>query len=222
MADVTPLRPIRKPAEPELAERGPMRAPGRRMRSRLLDAAVGFFKVRGPTGVSFAEIAAAAGAHPSQLTYYFRTKEALFVEAACREVLYVAAHAEAAAAEAETPAAYRLALIQAVIGAPGLTLFVEALALARRRQDLGPLIERTFERLYAEGARAYGELRHRRGWAESHAAATTARRFWTIALGLTLHEAAAEIPAAEVAQEMLALLGAEPGDVANTSTGDRA
>ncbi|HEX7945017.1 MAG TPA: TetR family transcriptional regulator, partial [Phenylobacterium sp.] len=64
------------------------------MRSRLLDAAVVLFKEKGASGVAVAEIAAAAGAYPSQVTYYFRTKEALFVEAACREVLYVARQAE--------------------------------------------------------------------------------------------------------------------------------
>ena len=36
------------------------------------------------------DFAAAADAFPSQITYYFRTKEALFVEAACRDMLYVA------------------------------------------------------------------------------------------------------------------------------------
>ena len=46
---------------------------------------------------SIADIAAAADAFPSQITYYFRTKEALFVEAACRDMLYVARAAEQAA-----------------------------------------------------------------------------------------------------------------------------
>src|SRR5687768_3550258 len=80
-----------------LADVRAVREPGKRMRSRLLDAAVELFKLKGLSAVSVAEIAAAAGAYPSQVTYYFRTKEALFVEAACREVLYVARQAELAA-----------------------------------------------------------------------------------------------------------------------------
>ena len=70
------------------------RTAGRQMRSRLLDAASRLFREKGPAGVSIADIAEAADAFPSQITYYFRTKEALFVEAACRDVLYVGRAAE--------------------------------------------------------------------------------------------------------------------------------
>lgn len=193
-----------------LAEARPMREPGKRMRSRLLDAAVELFKAKGLAGVSVAEIAAAAGAYPSQVTYYFRTKEALFVEAACREVLYVAAQAEAAAAGARNGADYNRRLVETVIGSPGLVLFVEALSLTRRRQDLSPLIERTFERLHAEGDRAYADARARRGWTGPEPTATVARRFWTLALGVALREGATEATLPEAAEEMIALLRHEP------------
>src|ERR1700710_1858907 len=69
------------------------RTAGRQMRSRLLDAASRLFRERGLAGTSISDIAAAADAFPSQITYYFRTKEALFVEAACRDMLYVASAA---------------------------------------------------------------------------------------------------------------------------------
>ena len=197
-----------------LAEARAVREPGKRMRSRLLDAAVELFKARGLAAVAVAEIAESAGAYPSQVTYYFRTKEALFVEAACREVLYVARQAELAAAGATSGSDYNRRLVTAVIGSPGLALFVEALSLTRRRQDLAPLVERTFERLHAEGDRAYGETRHRRGWSESEDAATVARRFWTLALGVALREGATEATVAEAVEEMVALLrhdiGAKP------------
>ena len=189
-----------------LAEARPMREPGKRMRSQLLDAAVELFKSKGLAGVAVAEIATAAGAYPSQVTYYFRTKEALFVEAACREVLYVARQAEQAASSAPTALDYNRRLVETVIGAPGLALFVEALSLTRRRQDLAPLIERTFERLHAEGDRAYADTRHTRGWSEAEDAATVARRFWTLALGVTLREGATENTVAEAVEEMTALL----------------
>ena len=42
------------------------------------------------------EIARDAGAFPNQVTHHFGSKEALFVEAACRETLYVAREAEIA------------------------------------------------------------------------------------------------------------------------------
>ena len=187
-----------------------MREPGKRMRSRLLDAAVELFKARGATAVSVAEIATAAGAYPSQVTYYFRTKEALFVEAACREVLYVARQAETGASQALNGGDYNRRLVETVIGSPGLALFVEALSLTRRRQDLSPLVERTFERLHAAGDRAYGETRHRRGWAETEDAATVARRFWTLALGVALREGATEATVADAVEEMVALLRHDP------------
>jgi AcrR family transcriptional regulator len=187
-----------------------MREPGKRMRSRLLDAAVKLFKAKGAAGVAVAEIAAAAGAYPSQVTYYFRTKEALFVEAACREVLYVARQAELAAAGARTGSDYNRRLVETVIGSPGLALFVEALSLTRRRQDLAPLIARTFERLHAEGDRAFADARHRRGWSEAEDAATVARRFWTLALGVALREGATEATVADAVEEMTALLRHDP------------
>jgi len=189
-----------------LADVRAVREPGKRMRSRLLDAAVELFKAKGAAGVAVAEIAAAAGAYPSQVTYYFRTKEALFVEAACREVLYVARQAEAAAAGALTGSDYNRRLVETVVGSPGLALFVEALSLTRRRQDLAPLIERTFERLHAEGDRAYAESRRRRGWSTAEDAGTVARRFWTLALGVALREGATEATVADAVEEMVALL----------------
>jgi len=176
------------------------------MRSRLLDAAVELFKTQGLAGVSVADIAAAAGAFPSQITYYFRTKEALFVEAACREVLYVAKQAEDAAGRAPSGSAYNRRLVETVIGSPGLTLFVEALSLTRRRQDLAPLIERTFDRLHSQGDRAYAETRAKRGWTGGEDTATTARRFWTLALGIALREGATGASSEEEVEEMLALL----------------
>src|SRR5258708_32010510 len=124
--------------EPTIAEK-----PGQRMRSRLLDAAAARFKAFGLAGVSVAEIAADAGAFPSQVTYYFGTKEALFVEAACREMLYLARDAEAASSHTKNERDYIETMINCVIGAPRLNLFVEALALAHRRLDLQPLVQRT-------------------------------------------------------------------------------
>src|SRR4030088_3813942 len=87
-----------RPSAPRQTCRAP-RTAGRAMRSRLLDAASRLFREKGLSGVSIADIAEAADAFPSQITYYFRTKEALFVEAACRDMLYVARAAEQAALE---------------------------------------------------------------------------------------------------------------------------
>src|SRR6266536_5553803 len=106
------MAPKSVPSASETAESDPKhavratRTAGRQMRSRLLDGASRLFKERGLAGTSISDIAAAADAFPSQITYYFRTKEALFVEAACRDVLYVALAAEQHAGKQLSPAAY--------------------------------------------------------------------------------------------------------------------
>src|ERR1044071_576467 len=104
---VEPISGDAKPAagDPKHAARA-TRTAGRRMRSLLLDGASRLFKAKGLAGTSISDIATAADAFPSQITYYFRTKEALFVEAACRDVLYVARAAEQAALRAQTPRDY--------------------------------------------------------------------------------------------------------------------
>src|SRR5919108_1887443 len=96
------IAPATSAREPKHAVRA-TRSAGRKMRSLLLDEASRLFRERGLSGTSISDIAAAADAFPSQITYYFRTKEALFVEAACRDMLYVARAAEQAALTAHTP-----------------------------------------------------------------------------------------------------------------------
>jgi AcrR family transcriptional regulator len=185
------------------------REAGREMRSRLLDAASVLFKERGLSAVSVADIAAAADAFPSQITYYFRTKEALFVEAACRDVLYAGSAAEEAAAGARTPADYTRALVESVMHADALGFFIEALTLTRRRQDLSPLIERTIERLHVEGVRAYAGQIESHGWRSRLDPATSARRFWAIALGVALEGHATGRASEELVAEMLRVLDAQ-------------
>jgi AcrR family transcriptional regulator len=185
------------------------RSAGRQMRSRLLDAASDLFKEKGLGGASIADIATAADAFPSQITYYFRTKEALFVEAACRDVLYAGQAAEEAAADAATPRAYTKALTDSVMQADALMFFIEALTLTRRRQDLAPLVERTIERLHGEGLRAYAGQVAAHGWRSRLDPATSARRFWAIALGVALEGYATGRSADEMAAEMLRVLDAQ-------------
>jgi len=198
-----------KVVSPADAAPQPALRPGPRMRSRLLDAAAARFKAHGFADVSVAEIAADAGAFPSQVTYYFGTKEALFVEAACREMLYLASDAEAASAAAPDPA-YVAVMVESVIGAPGLNLFVEALAMAHRRLDLQPLVQRTFERLDAESDRALREHRSREGQPPGETA-IPAHRFWVIALGMGARGGATGEPREALVAEMMALINNHGG-----------
>src|SRR5260370_38521423 len=130
------------------------RTAGRQMRSRLLDAASLLFKERGLAAVSIADIATAADAFPSQITYYFRTKEALFVEAACRDVLHVARAAEEHAGKQLSPEDYNRALVDSVMGSDAVGFFVETMPLTQPRKDVSPLVEPTAARKHAQGLRS--------------------------------------------------------------------
>ena len=192
--------------DPEYAVRA-TRTAGRKMRSLLLDAASHLFRERGLSGTSIADIATAAGAFPSQITYYFRTKEALFVEAACRDMLYLASAAERAALQADTPRDYTQALIETVTASDSVAFFAEALTLTRRRQDLAPLVVRTIERLHSEGLRAYAAKIERHGWRTLRDPGATSRRFWAVAIGVIVEGYAMGRLPDELRAEMFRVLG---------------
>src|SRR5258708_16289907 len=181
-------------SDPKPSVRATRRA-GRQMRSRLLDAASLLFKERGLAAVSIADIAASADAFPSQITYYFRTKEALFVEAACRDVLYVARAAEEHAGKQLSPQDYTRALVDSVMGSDAVGFFVEAMTLTRRRQDLAPLVERTGERLHTEGLRAYAAEMAARGWHPRLDPEASARRLCAVPIRVTIEGQAMGRPA---------------------------
>ena len=131
----------------------------------------------------------------------------MFVEAACRDILHIAERAEEAAARARTPKAYTRAVVDSLVGADGLALFVEALILTRQRPDLVPKIARTIERLHVEAARAYAREMARHGWHMPHDPDVTARKFWTIALGVALEGHATGRNAAAMSEAMREALG---------------
>lgn len=193
------------------------RSAGRKMRSLLLDAASPLFRERGLSGTAITDIAAAADAFPSQITYYFRTKEALFVECACRDLLYLARATEQAALKARTPREYTHALAETVTASDSIAFFAEALTLTRRRQDLAPLVERTIERLHSEGARAYAGQVARHGWRSLRAPDESSRRFWAVAIGIILEGYAMGRSPEALCAEMLRVLGEQAKSTADTA-----
>src|SRR3954463_2951950 len=206
MAEKPAHEPLKEAGDPNPAARA-TRWAGRKMRSLLLDAASPLFRERGLSGTAITDIAAAANAFPSQITYYFRTKEALFVECACRELLYLARATERAALKARTPRDYTHALAETVTASDSVALFAEALTLTRRRQDLAPLVERTIERLHSEGARAYASQVARQGWRSLRAPDESSRRFWAVAIGVILEGYAMGRSPEALCAEMLRVLG---------------
>ena len=179
------------------------------MRSRLLDAASRLFKERGARGRFDCRHCGDGRRLPEPDQSYFRTKEALFVEAACRDVLYVARAAEEHAGKQLSPEDYTRALVESVMGSDALGFFIEAMTLTRRRQDLAPLVERTVERLHAEGLRAYAGEMAARGWHSRLDPETSARRFWAVAIGVTLEGHAMGRSSDDLAAEMLRLIGTQ-------------
>lgn len=206
MAEKSVHEPFETAVDPKHAVRA-TRSAGRKMRSLLLDAASPLFRERGLSGTAITDIAAAADAFPSQITYYFRTKEALFVECACRELLYLARATEQAALKARSPWEYTRALAETVTAGDSVAFFAEALALTRRRQDLAPLVERTIERLHGEGARAYASQVARHGWRSLRAPDESSRRFWAVAIGVILEGYAMGRSPEQLCAEMLRVLG---------------
>jgi AcrR family transcriptional regulator len=195
MAAKTIQAPLEAAGDPKHAARA-TRSAGRKMRSLLLDAASPLFRGRGLAGTSISEI-----------TYYFRTKEALFVECACRDLLYLARTTEQAALTAHTPRDYTHALAATVTASDSVAFFAEALTLTRRRPDLAPLVERTIERLHGEGARAYAAQVERHGWRSLRAPDESSRRFWAVAIGVILEGYAMGRSPDDLRGEMLRVLG---------------
>jgi len=216
MSEKPAQEPFETADEPKHAARA-TRSAGRKMRSLLLDAASPLFRERGLSGTAITDIAAAADAFPSQITYYFRTKEALFVECACRDLLYLARATEQAALKAHTPRDYTHALAETVTASDSIAFFAEALTLTRRRQDLAPLVERTIERLHAEGARAYAGQVARHGWRSLRAPDESSRRFWAVAIGVILEGYAMGRSPEALCAEMLRVLGEQAKSTADTA-----
>ena len=216
MAEKSAQERLEAAGDPKHAARA-TRSAGRKMRSLLLDAASPLFRERGLSGTAITDIAAAADAFPSQITYYFRTKEALFVECACRDLLYLARATEQAALKARTPREYTNALAETVTASDSIAFFAEALTLTRRRQDLAPLVERTIERLHAEGARAYAGQVARHGWRSLRAPDESSRRFWAVAIGIMLEGYAMGRSPEALCAEMLRVLGEQAKSTADTA-----
>jgi len=166
------------------------RAAGQETRRALLDAAARLFEGNGLADVSAADIARAAGVFPRQVTYYFGSKEGLFVEAACRGVLHAATDVERAGRRTRSPRSYVRAVVHTALASPALLSFVEAALLVRCRPELAPRVRETFERLHGEAERAVEESLIKRGWQIRADAATEARGFWAAMFGVVLESAA--------------------------------
>ncbi|MET7403364.1 TetR/AcrR family transcriptional regulator C-terminal domain-containing protein [Dactylosporangium sp. NPDC005572] len=164
----------------------PARDRGRRTRARILERAAELFAAEGYAAVSVAGIAAAAGAHPNQITYYFGSKDALFVQAAFLVLLRDARRLEPIGLRRRTPETFRAALARAALTLPSVPAAVQALAVTRMRPELHPLAQQQLAVLFRQAEHYLEAVLARRGWTIDRPPAVEARTFWSAVLGARL------------------------------------
>jgi AcrR family transcriptional regulator len=164
----------------------PPRARGRRTREAILRSAEELFAERGLAAVSVADIATAAGAHPHQITYYFGSKDALFVQAAFRLLLHEAQRLEPIGLRRRTPESFRMALARTALALPAVPVAVHALSVSRLRPELHTLAQQNLSVLFRQAERYLLTVLDRRGWTTDRPPAIEARTFWTTVFGARL------------------------------------
>ncbi|MCR5979401.1 TetR family transcriptional regulator [Gordonia jinghuaiqii] len=167
------------------------RQAGKATRRALLRAAAEAFAEHGEAA-SVAQICQRADAYPNQVTYYFGSKEQLFVEVACAGVLRAGRRAEEAAASASTVRQYTNTLVGTLLGPCGrdVELFTTAMLLVARRADLREHITETLRTLHVRGEHALMATLVRTGWKLRAGIDVEARAFWSAIFGLAVQKAA--------------------------------
>ncbi|GAC02816.1 putative TetR family transcriptional regulator [Gordonia namibiensis NBRC 108229] len=167
------------------------REAGKATRQALLRAAGEVFAEHGDAA-SVAQICQRADAYPNQVTYYFGSKEQLFVEVACAGVLRAGRRAEEAAAETTTVRDYTNTLVGTLLGpcARDVELFTTAMLLTSRRTDLREHITDTLRTLHERGEQALMSTLVRTGWRLRAGIDVEAKAFWSAVFGLAVQKAA--------------------------------
>jgi AcrR family transcriptional regulator len=172
-------------ARPRPAAR-PLPERGHPTRYRIIEQTARLCAERHGADLSVAEIAAAAGVFPNQVTYYFGSKDALLVHAAFLALLHDAETVEPVGLEAADSAAFRLQTARAVLSLPSLPAVASALAAAISRPDLGPVVDKHLRLLLRQSERYLRRITRERGWTLERTPAAEARTFWSTALGAVL------------------------------------
>lgn len=185
----------------------PAQERGRSTRYRIIEQTARL-SVQQPGGEpSVAQIAAAAGVFPNQVTYYFGSKDSLLVHAAFFGLLHDAESIETVGFRAVDAAAFRTEIAQAVLALPSLPAVARALAAGIRQPALAPVVDKHLDLLLRQSARHLRRLIRDRGWALARTPETEARTFWSTALGAVLLTRAGSAGAAAGAGGELDLAG---------------
>ena len=164
----------------------PARGRGRSTRYRIIEQTALLCAREPGTEPSVAQIAAAAGVFPNQVTYYFGSKDSLLVHAAFLGLLHDAEAIESVGLRAADAAAFRTEIAQAVLAMPSLPSVARALATAISRPALAPVVDKHLHLLYGQSARYLHRLTQERGWRLGRSPETESRTFWSAALGAVL------------------------------------
>lgn len=164
----------------------PAQRRGRSTRYRIIEQAAELCAQRPGAEPSVAEIAAAAGVFPNQVTYYFGSKDSLLVHAAFLALLHDAEEIESVGFRSPTATAFRAEIAERVLGLPSLPAVARALAAGISRPALAPVVDKHLDLLFRQSARYLRRLMRERGWRLERTPEAEARTFWSAALGAVL------------------------------------
>lgn len=159
---------------------------GHATRYRIIEQTARLCTERHGAEVSVAEIAAAAGVFPNQVTYHFGSKDSLLVHAAFLALLRDAETVEPVGLQAADAATFRRGIARAVLSLPSLPLVASSLAAAIARPDLAPVVDKHLRLLFGQSERYLRRVTRERGWTLGRTPAAEARTFWSAALGAVL------------------------------------
>ena len=164
----------------------PAQQRGRSTRYRIIEQTARLYARRPDAEPSVAQIAAAAGVFPNQVTYYFGSKDSLLVHAAFLGLLHDAEAIESVGLRAADAAAFRAEIAHAVLALPSLPSVARALAAGVSRPALAPVVDKHLDLLLRQSARHLRRLMRDRGWSLARTPEVEARTFWSTALGAVL------------------------------------
>ena len=165
---------------------GPSQARGHSTRGRILDSAVKLYLANTSGEVSVAAIAADADVFPNQVTYYFGSKDSLFIHAAFLALLHDAERIEAIGHSAGSPESFRRNMARAVLMLPSMPLVVRALAVGTSRPVLAAVVDQHLNLLFRQSERYLARLMKQRHWEVQRPMPVETRTFWSAAFGATL------------------------------------
>lgn len=164
----------------------PAQERGRSTRYRIIEQTARLYAQQPGAEPSVAQIAAAAGVFPNQVTYYFGSKDSLLVHAAFLGLLHDAEAIESIGFRAADAVSFRAEIAQAVLAMPSLPSVASALAAGVSRPALAPVVDRHLDLLFRQSARYLRRLMRERGWILTRTPEIESRTFWSTALGAVL------------------------------------